>query len=141
MMLLPLGASAQNAIKGKVTDKAGETIPGATVLDTDNGNWGLTDINGVFTIEKASKGHNLQATCLGYATSTVVYQGEAEIVIVLQDEALELEETVVIGYGSVKKKDLTGSVGVINNQIIEQQSVTNLSQTLQGAIPGLQVTR
>ncbi len=78
---------------------------------------------------------------MGYVDFTVSYKGEATLNIILQDDALQLEETVVIGYGSVRKKDLTGSVGVLNSQLIEQQSTAQLSQSLQGTIPGLQVTR
>lgn len=136
-----LPAFAQNVIKGTVQDAKGEIIPGAMVLDTDNGKWAVTDIDGNFTIDGAAKGNTLEVSCMGYTTTSVVFNGESKLTVTLADDSLELEETVVIGYGSVKKKDLTGAVGVVNAASIEQQSVTNLSQSLQGAMPGLSVTR
>jgi outer membrane receptor protein involved in Fe transport len=71
----------------------------------------------------------------------VVWDGKSVVNIKLKEDAVQLEETVVIGYGSVKKKDLTGAVGVINSSLIEKQSTSQLSQSLQGLIPGLTVTR
>ncbi len=141
LMLLPTLAFAQNAVKGRVTDKSGEVIPGAMILNTDNGKWATSDLDGNFTIESAAKGNTLEISCMGYTTSSVQYQGETLLTVVLEDESLELDETVVIGYGSVKKKDLTGAVGIVNSAAIEQQSVTQLSQSLQGSIPGLKVSR
>lgn len=139
MMLAGILAFAQAT--GRVEDKSGNGLVGAMVLDKDNGKWAVTDIDGNYSIQEASKGHTLEASCLGYTTLSVVFNGEKPFVIVLEEEALALDETVVIGYGSVKKKDLTGSVGVLDSKILEQQSVNNISQSLQGAVPGLQVTR
>ena len=140
-MAISLTAFAQTNVKGVVTDKNGEAVTGAMVLNKDNGKWAVTDAAGAFELEGAEKGQNLEITCMGYVDFTVSYKGEATLNIILQDDALQLEETVVIGYGSVRKKDLTGSVGVLNSQLIEQQSTAQLSQSLQGTIPGLQVTR
>lgn len=121
-MAISLTAFAQTNVKGVVTDKNGETVTGAMVLNKDNGKWAVTDAAGAFELEGAEKGQNLEITCMGYVDFTVSYKGEATLNIILQDDALQLEETVVIGYGSVRKKDLTGSVGVLNSQLIEQQS-------------------
>lgn len=140
-MTISLISFAQTKVSGVVTDKDGAAVPGAMVLDKDSGKWAVTDSEGVFVLEGTDKGHNLEISCMGYSTGNVLYQGEGRIAVRLEDDTLELEETVVIGYGSVKKKDLTGSVGVLDSKIIEQQSTAQLSQSLQGAIPGLQVTR
>lgn len=140
-VFMAIPAFAQNVVKGVVKDNAGEVIPGVTVLDSDNSKWAITDLDGAFTLEGAAKGHTLQVSCLGYASQSIKYEGQAVLDIVLQSDTEELEETVVIGYGSVKKKDLTGAVGVVGSSVLEQQSTTQLSQSLQGAIPGLTVTR
>lgn len=132
---------AQNLVKGVVKDSKGEIVSGAMILDKTTGKWAVTDVDGAFSIEGAQKGHSLEVSCLGFATNTIQFQGQANLEIVLEEDMMELEETVVIGYGSVKKKDLTGSVGVLNSGIIEQQSTVQLSQSLQGTIPGLSVTR
>jgi TonB-linked SusC/RagA family outer membrane protein len=140
-MAISFTAFAQTGVKGTVTDKNGEAIVGAMVLNKDNGKWAVTDASGAFELAGAKKGQNLEITCMGYADFSVNYQGETSLEVTLQDDSLQLDETVVIGYGSVKKKDLTGSVGILNSQLIDQQSTVQLSQSLQGTIPGLQVTR
>ena len=141
MMVLPFEAFAQNQVKGRIVDEAGQPVVGAMVLNKDNGKWATTDIDGNYTLENAAKGNNLEITCLGYSTQNIVFQGSASLNVTLAEDTLELEEAVAIGYGSVKKKDLTGSVGILSNKLIEQQSTTQLSQSLQGTIPGLSVTR
>jgi TonB-linked SusC/RagA family outer membrane protein len=140
LALLPLGAFAQNSLKGTVSDAQGP-LAGVMILNKDNGKWTSTDLDGNYTIEQAAKGQTLEFTLLGYITRTEVWNGQSPFNIVLSEDAVELEETVVIGYGSVKKKDLTGAVGIINDKLISQQSTSQLSQSLQGAIPGLTVTR
>lgn len=139
--VLSVSLFAQNNVKGVVKDQNGEVVAGAMVLNKDNGKWAVTDADGAFTLQGAEKGNSLEVTCMGFSSSSITYNGEATLQVTMQGDSLELEETVVIGYGSVKKKDLTGSVGVINSSAIEQQSTMQLSQSLQGAIPGLQVTR
>ena len=131
-MAISLTAFAQTNVKGVVTDKNGEAVTGAMVLNKDNGKWAVTDAAGAFELEGAEKGQNLEITCMGYVDFTVSYKGEATLNIILQDDALQLEETVVIGYGSVRKKDLTGSVGVLNSQLIERHLDVD---TLPAAIP------
>ncbi len=140
-LLINVSLFAQGIVKGVVTDKKGEIVPGAMVLNKDNGKWATSDINGEFRVEGTSKGNTLEITCMGFQTASIVYQGESVLKVVLEDDALQLEETVVIGYGTVKKKDLTGAVGVLGNDLIQQQTATQLSQSLQGTIPGLTVTR
>ncbi len=124
----------------RVVDSSSQPLAGVTVLDKDNGKWGVTDDNGKFAVEGVAPGHTLQISCFGYAELQVVYNGRGGDII-MKEEALELEEAVAIGYGSAKRKDLTGSVGVLQGSVIEQQSVTHISQSLQGTVPGLVVSR
>ncbi len=139
-LLMNVALFAQDVVKGVVKDASGP-VSGVMVLDKDNGKWATTDLDGNFTVEKAAKGHTLEFSCLGYTTVTVVWNGQTPLNILISEDYEQLEETVVIGYGSVKKKDLTGSVGVVNDELISQQSTSQLSQSLQGLIPGLQVSR
>ena len=140
-LMIGMPLFAQSPVKGRVTDKGGVTLPGVMILDKTSGKWAVSDVNGEFRLDEASKGDALEISCMGFATTNLVYQGEASLNVTMTDDALELEESVVIGYGSVKKKDLTGAVGVIDSKVLESQSTTQLSQSLQGSVPGLAVTR
>ena len=142
-LFLGLNASAQNAgtVSGTVIDNTGAPIPGAMILDKNTGKWATTSDDGTFVLEGAVSGDAIEFTCLGFASYSAIYNGAARLDVTLQDDVETLEEAVAIGYGSVKKKDLTGSVGVLNKEVLEQQSVSTLSQALQGTIPGLTVTR
>lgn len=139
-VVLPISAFAQNTLKGKVSDKTGPVI-GAMVHDMATGKWATTDLDGAFTLEGASKGNTLEVTCLGYNALSFKWDGAQPLAITLVEDSMGLDESIVIGYGSVKKKDLTGSVGVLNSSTLEQQSTAQLSQSLQGTVPGLMVTR
>lgn len=139
-LMLPVGAFAQEILKGTVSDSNGP-IAGAMVLNKDNGKWATTDLYGNFTIEDVKKGQTLEFTFMGFLPKREVWNGQNPLNVIMAEDAVELEETVVIGYGSVKKKDLTGAVGVVNDKIIGQQSTSQLSQSLQGVVPGLSVTR
>jgi len=125
--------------KGRIVDASGAPVPGVMILDKNNEKWATTDIDGNYTLETAP-GHTLSITCLGYAAQEIAFDGK-NLNFTITEEALELEEAVAIGYGTVKKKDLTGAVGIVGSSIIEQQSVPNVSQSLQGTTPGLMVTR
>lgn len=140
LAFISLEASAQETLKGTVSD-AGTPLAGVMVLNKDNGKWATTDIDGNYAIDGAVKGNTLEFSFMGYITKKEVWNGQNPFNVVMVEDAVELDETVVIGYGSVKKKDLTGAVGVVNDKIIGQQSTSQLSQSLQGVIPGLSVTR
>ena len=137
-------ASAQGSsasLSGKIVDASGAPVPGAMILDKTTGKWATTMTDGSFSLDGAREGDQIEVTCLGYVAQTVSYSGAATLDFKLEDDSELLEEAVAIGYGSVKKKDLTGAVGIVNKDILEQQSITTLSQALQGAIPGVSVTR
>ena len=133
-------AFAQNVMKGVVSDANGPLV-GVVIHDKDNAKGTTSDMSGKYALNGAESGHTIEFRYLGYVTETVVWDGKSVVNIKLKEDAVQLEETVVIGYGSVKKKDLTGAVGVINSSLIEKQSTSQLSQSLQGLIPGLTVPR
>ena len=140
LLLLPVGVFAQESVTGTVSDSNGP-LAGVMVLNKDNGKWASTDLDGNYTISEIKKGQILEFSFMGYITKKEVWNGQHPYNVLLMEDAMELDETVVIGYGSVKKKDLTGAVGVVNDKIIGQQSTSQLSQSLQGVVPGLSVTR
>jgi len=138
--LVPLAMFAQTTVKGVIRDAQGPLV-GVSVLDKTTGKWAITDIDGNFSLEGVKKGNIFEITCLGYNTASATWQGENPFEFILSEDIQSLEESVVIGYGSVKKKDLTGAVGIVDNSVIGQQSQSQLSQSLQGLVPGLTVTR
>lgn len=137
-LLLGMEAFAQQALAGKVVDASGQPVPGAVVSVEGTNNSVLTDLNGSFAI-KADAGTPIVVSILGYQDAKADLQNG--IVISLLDDAEMLEETVVVGYGSIKKKDLTGSVASASNADLIRSGVTNVSGALQGALPGVQIQR
>ncbi len=139
-LFLSIGAYAQNiTVKGHVKDATGLEVIGANVVekgDTTNGT--ITDLDGNFTLT-VPKGTTLTVSFIGYKTQDVVVDSPT-IMVTLQDDAELLSEVVVIGYGSVKKNDLTGSVTAIKAEEINRGAITSPDQMLQGKVPGLLVT-
>lgn len=139
VMALFIGTSAfaQNVSKGKVVDETGQPVIGAAVIEVGNpSNGAVTDIDGNFELRVAD-GKELEVSCIGYATKRVT--SAANLSIVLSTDNEMLEETVVIGYGTVKVKDLTGSVSTVSSKELEQP-VANVAQALQGKMAGVVVT-
>ena len=123
-----VGNITAQTIKGTVTDSSGEPIIGATVMETGTQNGVVTDLDGNFTLQNV-KGKTITISYIGMKTQTVQLAGKTEFSIVLEDETASLNELVVIGYGSVRKKDLTGSVSTVKVQVCpssEDQEVIRL---------------
>lgn len=144
LILLPSAIFAQNArtVSGKVTDKNGTGLPGTNVVIQGTTNGVQTDINGSFqiTVENPSNAV-LNISFIGYIAKAVVVDGQSSLNVVLEEEAVGLNEVVVIGYGTVKKKDLTGSVSSIKAAEITKVATNNALQSMQGKIAGLDITR
>ena len=116
----------------------GLTLPGATVVNLNSKQSTMTDLNGVFSIE-AKESDLLEFSFMGY--QSIVQKAATGMHLTLSEQASALDEIVVIGYGTVKKKDLTGSVGQVSGQLIEERNTTQVSQALQGQMSGVTVTR
>lgn len=139
-LTMPAWAFAQSrTIKGTVTDTAGLPVPGAYVFDNaDNKVNTVTDNNGEFSV-RINGTKELTASCLGYKDGVAAI-GVSDIVnIVLEEDTTILEETVVIGYGTVKKSDLTGAVASVNSKVLSDRTASDVSQILQGRMAGVYI--
>ena len=116
LLLLPFGLLAQNTLKGVVLDGANnQPLPGVNVLVTGTTNGTTTDFDGNFTLTNIKKGDKIVFSYIGFKDETVTYENQTTVTITLQENQQELKDVVVIGYGTVKKKDATGSVTSINS--------------------------
>ena len=136
-----LTAQAQVKVSGTVTDKDGLAVIGAGVIEQGTLNGTTTGADGKYTITVASEKSVLEFSCIGYETTQQQVAGRSVIDIVMAEDAKLLDEVVVIGYGTVKKKDLTGAVAAVDGGKLSNLQATGLSQALQGSMPGVQVTR
>lgn len=135
-LLLTAGAFAQTAVKGHVKDAAGEPVIGATIRVAGQTAGTVTDYDGNFSIS-APQGATLNITYMGYQPATV--KAAANVMVVLKEDAQMLDNVVVIGYGRVKKDDLTGSVVAIKPDEKNKGMVVNAQDMIQGKIAGVNV--
>ncbi|MGI6231855.1 MAG: SusC/RagA family TonB-linked outer membrane protein [Prevotella sp.] len=130
----------QQFTKGTVTDKNGEPLIGVTVTTANGKTLGVTDIDGNFTVNVA-KGTPLKFTYIGYKPFSATANG-GRIDVKLEENNAELQEVVVVGYGTQKKATLTGAVSMVKgDDVLKGRATSNVATELQGAIPGLTITR
>ena len=142
LLMVPIGLSAQEiTVKGNVTDSTGEGVIGASVVEKGNaGNGTITDINGDFTLKVSGKGKKLVVSYIGMQTQEIDAIAGKILSIKLQDDSKMLDEVVVVGYGTMKKKDLTGSVSSMNDKVLKDIPVTSALQAMSGHLAGVNVT-
>ena len=138
-----LTISAQTVtVSGNITDDTGFEVIGATVIVEGDATRGtVTDIDGNYTLTDVPASGNLQISYVGMRTQVVPVNGRTTIDIVLATDTELLDEVVVVGYGTQKKVNVTGSVSAIDSKSLESRPVQNVSQALQGVIPGLNLTQ
>ncbi|MBQ7751268.1 MAG: TonB-dependent receptor [Bacteroidales bacterium] len=129
----------QEKVSGKVTDSAGEPVPGASVFVKGTNNGTVTDIVGAFSLRNVSRGDVLAFSCIGYESVEVTYNGQT-LAIILNDDNQMIEETVVVGYATMKKRDLVGAVDAVGSEVFGNRAASNLTRALQGEIAGLNIT-
>lgn len=128
----------KKAVYGVVTDPQKDPIIGATVLIKGAKEGTVTDINGRFTIQAASNA-TLVISFIGYQSQEVKVTNQPVLNVTLEDKSIQLNEAVVIGYGSVKRKDLTGSVAKVNMEQMNSAPVATIDQALAGRIAGVSI--
>ncbi len=132
-----LPALQTKQIKGTITNNSGEPIPGVTVLIKGTSAGTITDLNGSYTFSEVPGNSTLVFSFIGMIPQEVLVEGKTTIDVVLQDDMIGVEEVVVIGYGTMQKKNLIGSVDQIGASLIEDRPVGNTMQALQGASANL----
>ena len=137
--LFVVGSITAQTVKVTVTDATGEPIIGASVLEKGTQNGGITNLDGEFSITPKGSSQ-VVISYIGMKTQTIDVKGKSAVSVVLEDDATGLEEVVVIGYGSVRRKDITGSVATVNSETLTAVPVANASEALTGKLAGVQVT-
>lgn len=138
----PLGVSGirQNgSCVGVVKDSAGETVIGASVVVKGTTNGTITGIDGDFSLSNVKKGDVIVVSFVGFTTKEVVWNGQP-LRVVLVEDSKTLEEVVVVGYGTQKKVNMTGAVAQLDSKALENRPIQNVSNALQGTMPGVQIT-
>lgn len=125
-----------NVCKGIVKDANGETVIGASVVVKGTTNGTITGLDGDFELSNVKKGATIVISFVGYQTVEVVWNGEP-LTIKLKDDSQVLDEVVVVGFGTQKKVNLTGSVSTVGAEELSSRPVSNVSQALQGLVPGM----
>ncbi|WP_456088373.1 TonB-dependent receptor plug domain-containing protein [Parabacteroides sp.] len=133
-------AQQQKQVKGTVADAFGP-VAGAAVMVKGTTNGVSTDMNGNFVLTDIKNGDIIQVSFIGYLTAEVKYTGQADLTVDLREDTQKLEEVVVVGYGTQKKVNVTGSVANVDNKLFENRPITNVSSGLQGLLPGVSVTQ
>jgi len=141
LFLFPFYAFSQTmSVSGVITDETGEGLPGVSVTEPGTTNGTMSDISGKYQINVSSNS-KLSFSFLGFQTIITDVKGQNVINIVMKEDSEILEEVVVVGYGQMRRSDLTGSVVSVTNDAIEKSISTSIDQVLQGRAAGVQVTQ
>lgn len=134
--------SAQNrTVSGKVLDALQEPLIGVSIVIDGTAQGSITDVDGAFELQIPAGGATLNFSYVGYLTEKVkVKPGQKNIVVYMQEDAIMLDEAVVIGYGTQKKVNLTGAVATVGSEKLENRATQSLANMLQGSVAGLNVT-
>ncbi|ALJ04499.1 hypothetical protein APS56_04805 [Pseudalgibacter alginicilyticus] len=140
-LLCAFSYGQHNRVSGLVVDGSGIPIPGAIVIVKGTTIGTLTDFNGEFTIAPLEDNEIIRVSYLGYVPQEINIKGLTELKMVMQEEISELNEVVLIGYGSQKKIEVTGAVSTVELKDVESRPLTSSSQILQGKVAGVSVTQ
>ena len=136
LFLLCPNALAQAVLSGRVTDSGGAAIAGVTVLVKGTSHGTMTGADGSYSLT-AKSGDTIEFSCLGLSTKEQVWDGRSPINISMEEDALFLDDVVVVGYGTAKKETLTAAVSAIKGDELQKAPSTNVSQVLAGKLPGI----
>ncbi|MDD2438226.1 MAG: TonB-dependent receptor [Massilibacteroides sp.] len=140
LIMIPIWVNAQNiTVKGMIKDATGEVIPGVNVLQVGSANGTVSDFNGNYQISVPANA-KLSFSFIGYITQSVSVAGKTTLDIILVEDSQALEEVVVVGYGTQRKSDISGSVASVDRETMMRKAPVNIAQGLQGAAAGVMVT-
>ena len=134
------GAFAQSKVTGKVVDASGEPIIGACVMVKGTSNGVVTDLDGNYSISNVPAGASLNISYVGYRTRTVAVDGKSQLNVTMEEDRQLLDEVVVVGYGTQKRSDVTGSMVNIGEEQLNTRPVNNAFEALQGKAAGVDIT-
>lgn len=140
LVILCATAHAQKVVTGNVKDAEGEPIIGATISVKGTGTGAVTDIDGNFSLSNVPSGATIEVTYVGFRTKTIKADGRTTYAFQMEQDSKNLDELVVVGYGTQKKRDLTGSLTTVKSDELTAISASNPIQGLQGRVTGLSVT-
>lgn len=140
LLILPISMFAQSTLTGVVLDSGSQQpLPGVNIVIKGTSNGTTTDFDGNFSLEKVKQGEEIVFSYLGYKESTITYTGQNNITVTLSEDAQQLQDVVVIGYGTVKKQDATGSVNVVTSKDFNKGAVVSGSDLLNGKVGGVTI--
>ena len=141
MSMLCLVSFAQNGqVQGIVKDAIGEPMIGVSVVVKGTTNGTVTGLDGDFILSGVKKSDVITFTYIGYKNKEVTYNGEAQLNVTMEEDTEMLDEVVVIGYGTMSKRDLTGSIASVGAEELAAVPVNNVSEALTGKMPGVSIT-
>jgi len=132
-------AQQQKAISGTVTDNSGQPLPGVTVVIKGTTQGTVTDMDGNYSVSNIPENATLVFSFVGMRTQEIIVGDQTSINIILAQDVIGIEEVVAIGYGTVKKSDLTGAISVVNTEKLKELPVASIDQKIKGQIPGVRV--
>ena len=136
----PRASQQAREINGKIVDANGEPVIGANVIEKGTGNGTVSDIDGNFSLSVAA-GATLSVSYIGYLEQEItIREGQTRLLVKLQEDTQRLDEVVVVGYGTVRKRDLTGAVTSVSDSQFDAQPVKKMSEILQGRVAGVQAS-
>ncbi len=140
LIMIPATLMAQSPVNGTVTDKANAMpLPGVNVIVKGISRGASTDFDGNYTLD-VSEGEIVVISYLGYTTQEIIFTGQSRIDVTLVEDAAQLDEVLLIGYGSVKKEDLTGAADLLKSEDFNQGPLVSAQQLISGKIAGVSVT-
>ena len=140
ILISPLLLSQQKTIKGVIKGSAGELLPGVNIVEKGTTNGTVTNPNGEFSLNLSGNAPTIVISFMGYVTKEIDVRNQQQVNIILTEELVNLDEVVVVGYGTAKKSDLTGSVTSLKPKDLNTSAVSNAAQMLQGRVTGLYVS-
>lgn len=126
-------------LTGSVKTKGGESLPGVSIIEKGTLNGTVTNIDGNFSIAVSADAKSLVLTFVGYQAKEVVLNGQSNIDVIMDEDVLGLDEVIVVGYGEMKKSDLTGSVSTVKVEKLSSIPANSIEGVLQGRVTGMQV--
>ncbi|RIV27175.1 TonB-dependent receptor [Fibrisoma montanum] len=136
-----LFAQSGSVVTGKVTDDAGQALPGVTVVEKGTNSGTTTDNNGAFSLRVRSGKSTLVFSFVGYLSRELAVDNQSSLTVSLSPDTKQLGEVVVVGYGTQEKKDLTGAIASVGSKDIQKLPVSGVDQALQGQVAGLQISQ